>query len=195
MKRCLILAVIIALVALSGCRIQKRTVNTNTKEQQITEYYGLNISEGAVTIDTSRSEYISVKITEIEYFGPDEIDNSQGGGDTLYNNKVYDGDTQTPGSGTPKVPPNNNIKKIKTTEIVKATNENNITQTTGSVTTETGGVTAVEAQTVEEVTEEPGKDPYRWRYIFGIVVIIAALFLFLRYSKFGFKIRHFLSSY
>lgn len=34
-----------------------------------------------------------------------------------------------------------------------------------------------------DITEKPAADPYRWRYIFGILVLLAVAFFFLRKTK------------
>ena len=51
--------------------------------------------------------------------------------------------------------------------------------------TETTKTEEVNTDTDKEtdITEKPAADPYRWRYIFGILVLLAVAFFFLRKTK------------
>jgi len=75
------------------------------------------------------------------------------------------------------------IKSIETFTVKQKAEATGVTQEEQK--TETTKTEEVNTDTDKEtdITEKPAADPYRWRYIFGILVLLAVAFCFLRKTK------------
>jgi|GEM_PF-3627290 len=73
----------------------------------------------------------------------------------------------------------------ETLDVLGYTYQDTCTMTQEEQKTETTKTEEVNTDTDKEtdITEKPAADPYRWRYIFGILVLLAVAFCFLRKTK------------
>lgn len=164
MKKALILCTLIALLAsLTGCSASKKVVKTSSMTYDSVQVERMVSEQTRIVVDTTKTENGKVTITEI-MFCPDT--------------SGTDADITLDGIG--------NIKgKIKSiTHSVMETSKTNKGQSEESSQSESHDSSAMVAKTQDSVdkTTIPASDPYRWRYIFGIVLIgaILALLLYLK---------------
>jgi len=170
---CCYVYTIACFLLLTGCFGSKKTSTSKHEavkiSEQITE---VSISENSIFVDTSKTSNGEVTYTRIEFYHPEPIEPDQvpvALGEVPVHGPVKSIETLIIKSNTEEkgITENQNIE-----EAVKETNINNDTEK------------------FEATAKEPAKDPYRYRYIFGILVIIIVVagFFWLRKSGFIQKI-------
>jgi hypothetical protein len=70
-----------------------------------------------------------------------------------------------------KLPPTGAIKSIEGYTIKSVNRQTGVNEEKGTATTNKTGQNSTDITGTVKVTEQPAADPYRWRYIFGIVVV------------------------
>lgn len=186
--------VVIALllsVLLAGCSTPRKLAGS-TKETAKTEEKRdeTTVAEFRRTVDSTKTEGVEVTYTKIEFFPP-EPDTRQTKPDTMQaggpSNPVADTPKNRPKEPKEKQPPDTGrqgaIKSIETFTVKQKAEATGVTQEEQK--TETTKTEEVNTDTDKEtdITEKPAADPYRWRYIFGILVLLAVTFFFLRKTK------------
>lgn len=186
--------VVIALllsVLLAGCSTPRKLAGS-TKETAKTEEKRdeTTAAEFRRTVDSTKTEGVEVTYTKIEFFPP-EPDTRQTKPDTMQaggpSNPVADTPKNRPKEPKEKQPPDTGrqgaIKSIETFTVKQKAEATGVTQEEQK--TETTKTEEVNTDTDKEtdITEKPAADPYRWRYIFGILVLLAVAFCFLRKTK------------
>lgn len=193
MKRKFGIVVIALLLAvlLSGCSTPRKLAGS-TKETAKTEEKRdeTAAAEFRRTVDSTKTEGVEITYTKIEFFPP-EPDTRQAKPDTTQtggpSKPVADTPKNRPKEPKEKQPPDTGrqgaIKSIETFMVKQKTEETGVTQEEQK--TETTKAEEVNTDTDKEadITEKPAADPYRWRYIFGILVLLAVAFFFLRKTK------------
>lgn len=178
MKTKNILTVLLCLLAglIVGCSTPRKLVSS-TKEAAKVEEKRTEATTGEVThfVDTTKKNGVEVTYTKVEFFPPGA------------KSEQAPATEPAPGAAdnidrTPKRPANTQgaIKSIESytvkqnTEAAGVTKDEEKTQTTKAeeINTDTDKVT--------DVTEKPAPDPYRWRYILAILVVLVVVFLWLR---------------
>ena len=152
----------IALLALASCGATKKAVKTTFVALDSIAAERVTTEQADVIVDTARSEQGKVTITEIEFFP--SVGASPNAAIDIHNVGTV--------SGT--------IKSIKQTTIETAVEVTGKTEESSDK-RETESV--VNVGTVEDTTtqrQEPAPDPYRWRYIFYVALLIAAVLLYLK---------------
>ncbi len=163
----------------------KETAKTEEKRNETTA------AEFRRTVDNTKTEGVEVTYTKIEFF-PAETrypagkagHYAQAGGPS---NPVADTPKNRPKEPKEKQPPDTGrqgaIKSIETFTVKQKAEATGVTQEEQK--TETTKTEEVNTDTDKEtdITEKPAADPYRWRYIFGILVLLAVAFFFLRKTK------------
>lgn len=193
MKRKFGIVVITLLLAvlLSGCSTPRKLAGS-TKETAKTEEKRDETTAAEIrrTVDSTKTEGVEVTYTKIEFFPPepDTLPAKQGTTKTGDPSKtVADTPKNRPKEPKEKQPPNTGrqgaIKSIETFTVKQNTEATGVTQEEQK--TETTKTEEVNTDTDKEtdVTEQPAADPYRWRYIFGILVLLTVAFFFLRKTK------------
>lgn len=186
--------VVIALllsVLLAGCSMPRKLAGS-TKETAKTEEKRdeTTAAEFRRTVDSTKTEGIEITYTKIEFFPP-EPDTRQAEPDTTQTGGPYKSVADTP-KNRPKEPKEKQppdtgrqgaIKSIETFTIKQKAEATGVTREEQK--TETTKTEEVNTDTYKEtdITEKPTADPYRWRYIFGILVLLAVAFFFLRKTK------------
>lgn len=186
--------VVIALllsVLLAGCSTPRKLAGS-TKETAKTEEKRDETTAAEIrrTVDSTKTEGVEVTYTKIEFFPP-EPDTRQAKPDTMQaggpSNPVTDTPKNRPKEPKEKQPPDTGrqgaIKSIETFTVKQKAEATGVTQEEQK--TETTKTEEVNTDTDKEadITEKPAADPYRWRYIFGILVLLAVAFFFLRKTK------------
>lgn len=178
-------------VSLIGCSTPRKLAGS-TKETAKTEEKRdeTTAAEFRRTVDSTKTEGVEVTYTKVEFFPP-EPDSREAKPDT-----TQAGDSSKPAADTPKnrpkepkekQPPNTGrqgaIKSIETFTVKQKAETTGVTQEVQK--TETTKTEEVNTDTDKEsdITEKPAADPYRWRYIFGILVLLGVAFFLLRKTK------------
>lgn len=194
MKARAIIAILWGLVAfiLSGCSVQ-RNIASSTKDAAHIEENRTETTAGEIrrTVDSTKSEGVEVTYMKVEFFPPEpdtqqvKPDTTQTAGPSAAGTGVPKNRSKEPKDKQPPNAPGKQgaIKSIETftitqkTEAAGTTKEEQKTETTKKEEVDT------DTDTTTDVTDKPAADPYRWRYIFGILVILAVAFFFLRKTK------------
>ena len=181
----------IAAVSFIGCSTPRKLAGS-TKETAKTEEKRneTTAAEFRRTVDNTKTEGVEVTYTKIEFFPP-KPDTRQAKPATMQaggpSNPVADTPKNRPKEPKEKQPPDTGrqgaIKSIETFTVKQKAEATGVTQEEQK--TETTKTEEVNTDTDKEtdITEKPAADPYRWRYIFGILVLLAVAFFFLRKTK------------
>lgn len=193
MKRKFGIVVIALLLAvlLSGCSTPRKLAGSTKETAKTEEKRDETITaEFRRTVDSTKTEGVEITYTKIEFFPPepDTLPTKQGTTKTGGPSKtVADTPKNRPKEPKEKQPPDTGkqgaIKSIETFTVKQNTEATGVTQEEQK--TETTKTEEVNTDTDKEtdITEKPAADPYRWRYIFGILVLLAVAFFFLRKTK------------
>lgn len=185
--------VVIALllsVLLAGCSTPRKLAGS-TKETAKTEEKRdeTAAAEFRRTVDSTKTEGVEVTYTKIEFFPPEpdtlpvKQSTTKTGGPS---NPVADTPKNRPKEPKEKQPPDTGrqaIKSIETFTVKQKAEATGVTQEEQK--TETTKTEEVNTDTDKEtdITEKPAADPYRWRYIFGILILLAVGIILLRKTK------------
>lgn len=159
---------LVIMISLSGCKsLQKTTATVNSIETVKSD----EAKTASIMIDTTKKSNNKIEIVKLEFYPQDST--HQGKSDSL-----------SPGKTTPSVTIGNkkfpgNIKSATVTTITSNNEQKGITAVDSSLNRKVDRKADIKTQT----TTEPGKDPYRWRWIFGIIVVIGGASYFI-YNKF-----------
>lgn len=175
-------------VLFTSCGTQRKLAS-NTKKSVNTEENRAETASSEIRriVDSTKTEGVEVTYTKIEFFPPEpdtlpaNKDTTKAGGQTK---PVANTQKNRPKEPKEKQPPYEGskqgaIKSIETYTVKQKTEATGVTheeQKTETAKTE-------EVNTDTDITEKPAADPYRWRYIFGILVLLAIAFFFLRKTK------------
>ncbi|WP_278726203.1 hypothetical protein [Alistipes putredinis] len=193
MKRKFGIVVIALLLAvlLSGCSTPRKLAGSTKETAKTEEKRDETITaEFRRTVDSTKTEGVEVTYTKIEFFPPepDTLPTKQGTTKTGGPSKtVADTPKNRPKEPKEKQPPDTRkqgaIKSIETFTVKQNTEATGVTQEEQK--TETTKTEEVNTDTDKEtdVTEQPAADPYRWRYIFGILVLLVVGIILLRKTK------------
>lgn len=188
MKARILISVIVGFLVLFliGCSAPRKLAGAAKETQQVEgKRTESSKSEVSLSVDTTKRTGVEVTYTKIEYYPPGPNDNSQYEEEPIKEPEGAKPDNKKPLSNDSKKPPNNNgsVKSIEqytykqTTEEAGATKQENKTE--GTFYDEVSANKTAE----EETTEEPSADPYRWRYILGILIVVAIIFVLIAKSK------------
>ena len=185
-----VIALLLA-VLLSGCSTPRKLAGSTKETAKTEEKRDETIAaEFRRTVDSTKTEGVEVTYTKIEFFPPEpdtrqtKPDAMQAGGPS---NPAADTPKNRPKEPKEKQPPDTGrqgaIKSIETFTVKQNTEATRLSQEEQK--TETTKTEEVNTDTDKEtdITEKPAADPYRWRYIFGILVLLVVAFFFLRKTK------------
>ena len=161
MKKAIILCTLIALlVMLSGCSASKKVVKASSMTYDSVQVDKSTSEQTQIVIDTTKTENGKVTITEI-MFCPDT--------------SGADADITLDGIGNVK----GKIKSIKQSVVETSKTEKGQSEESNKSESRDSSATIAKTQDSVDKTTIPATDPYRWRYIFGIVMIGAIITLLL----------------
>lgn len=179
-----IISLVMVLLLLVSCgsarKLQQNKSEIHVDSTATVKNVEVNVEK---VVDTTRTEHGKITITEIEFYPTTCVDDVEG--EKPDTNKVKPGTTPkaTPAadielSNVGKV--KGNVKSIKQT-VIETDVEDKGESKESSESNETENVANVSRneETAQKV-QEPTADPYRWRYIFYILLIGVAVLLYLK---------------
>ncbi len=164
-----IVAFLFCLIMLS-CASTRKSVQTSSTNESFIQSNESQSTKVDKVIDTTKTEKGKITITEIEFYPPNS--------DTVNHAPATN-------VGGVEIPNIGNIKDAAIKSIKQTTIESNVEQKGKSnESNETNGnqeqiMLAGNKQTSQESTV-PAPDPYRWRYIFYILVLLGIAMLYLK---------------
>ena len=176
---------------IAGCA-SPRKLASKTKEKTNVEEKRTETTAGEIfhRVDTTKTEDVENTYTKIEFFPP-EPDKQETKPDTTATGGPSNPVADTPKNRTKepkeKRPPDTGkrgaIKSIESYTMKQKSEAAGVTQTEQKEEATKTEEVNTDSDTEIDVTEEPAADPYRWRYIFGILLLLAVAFFFLRKAK------------
>lgn len=175
-----IITFIALLVMLASCGATKKAIKT-TETQLDSLTVAKAVSEQTEkVVDTTRTEHGKVTITEIEFFPPTEIEQPQPEPDKPKDsdNKVADEPKKTQPTTTASVDLANvgkvqgAVKSIKQTVIESDVEEKGKSEESSESNETESAATVTKTTESTDKNQEPTPDPYRWRYIFFIALLL-----------------------
>lgn len=178
MKAKLIISTFLCLLV--GCSTPRKLA-ANIKEAGKVEKVRSEKSAGDILqyVDTTKREGVEIAYTKIEFYPPGTIQPPE-------TPASEPGAKQEPANledkkvePTPKKqqPPKEQgaIKSIEQYTVKHDTEDRGISASAESIATEKNEAINAEFEKEEAITEEPTADPYRWRYILAIIVILVVV--------------------
>ncbi len=165
MKKLFLLLAVLAFVV--GCGPARKVATSRQEAGRYTETTTEDrAGNSSLFIDTTKVSDKEIIYTKVEFYPPTTTPEPKPPGqDSLPSN---DGPVRHP----PNVGP---VKSIETLTVRSQEEERGITESeSGTDEHRTTDITS-EGAVAETTTEEPTADPYRWRYIFGILVAVIAI--------------------
>lgn len=176
---------------IAGCAMPKKlsikaTENTNIEEKRTETTAG----EIFHRVDTTKTEGLEITYTKIEYYPPEPDkqeatpDVTKVGGpskpitDTLRNRPKEPKEKRPPDTGKQGA-----VKSIERYTMKQKSEAAGVTQTEQKEEATKTEEVNTDSDTETDVIEKPAADPYRWRYIFGILVLLGVAFFLLRKTK------------
>jgi hypothetical protein len=158
-----------------SCASTRKSVQTSCTTDTYIDKYDSQTTKKEKAIDTTKTESEKITITEIEFFQTPTV-NIGNKTDTTKTAINVDGLTLA-NVGSIK---NAAIKSIKQTTIEKGSEEKGkINESSESVKKQSTGISNKGNQT-SVVQSSPAPDPYRWRYIFYILMLVGVAMLYLK---------------
>lgn len=199
--RLLTLLLCLLVVFLTGCSTPRKLIASKeekTKVDQATKE--TNTGTSSTFVDTTKTDGVEITYTKIEYYPP-ETNREQ---TPEPEGQVTPGKTNRPEGSrskepTPakKQPPNKGpIKSIEQLTIKQNSEEKGVSQSQEANASAKEEVTTTDINKKEANTEQPAADPYRWRYILAILVIVivagTVVYFWLRKTKVGITVTSFI---
>lgn len=127
-------------------------------------------------IDTTKTESGKITITEIEFYPPNANEPPQG------NKESPKSTSNVSGLSLPNVGNigNASIKSIKQTTIEKRSEQKGKSNESSESEKIQSAVIATKSNQTSQIQTSPAPDPYRWRYIFFILVLVGIAMLYLK---------------
>ena len=176
---------------IAGCA-SPRKLASKTKEKTNIEEKRTETTAGEIfhRVDTTKTEGVEITYTKIEFYPP-EPDKQETKPDTTATGGPSNPVADTPKNRTKepkeKRPPDTGkrgaIKSIESYTMKQKSEAAGVTQPEQKEEATKTEEVNTDSDTETDVTEEPAADPYRWRYIFGILLLLAVAFFFLRKTK------------
>jgi hypothetical protein len=164
----------------TGCHAPKKITTSTAENIKITEKQNqTSINETYDFIDTTKKSGIEINYFKVEFYPPDTVNPIP---ETVFSQ----GNPNVKPQGNPKVKPTQGAIKSIEGYTIKNTEENaGISSTAENNTVTTEAEINANIQTEEEIIEQPAPDPYRWRYIFYILItlVIVAGYFWLKKTK------------
>lgn len=185
-----VLALVLGLVLLASCSATRKATKAKESQLDSTAVVKEVTEQTEKVVDTTRTEHGKVTITEIEFYPPTTIEQSQGEIAKDSGKKVADKPKPNEPQPNPKPTANvdlNNIgkvqgvvKSIKQTVIETDVEQKGEYKESSESKESENAATVLKNETNTEKQQEPPPDPYRWRYIFCIALIGVAVLLYLK---------------
>lgn len=187
----IVITFVVLSVLFTGCAAPKN-LTISTKENTNIEEKRTETTAGEIfhRVDTTKTEGLEITYTKIEYYPPEpdkqetKPDVTKVGGPSK---PITDTLRNRPKEPKEKRPPDTRkqgaVKSIERYTMKQKSEAAGVTQTEQKEEATKTEEVNTDSDTETDVTEKPVADPYRWRYIFGILLLLAVAFFFLRKTK------------
>jgi cobalamin biosynthesis Mg chelatase CobN len=192
-----ILFICLCVLLFSGCRTPqkimsntKEAITSNEKQNEATSSETYNLA------DTTKKQDVEINYFKIEYYppGPDKPE-------TIPDNSILPENLlSNTGNKNPNKPPNAKgaIKSIEGYTVKAKSEQSGVNESKKNAQVNRNAEKNEDVNRQAEIKEQPAADPYRWRYILGIVIVVAlagaAVYFGFRKSKFVVSIVSFLKN-
>ncbi|MDR0602763.1 MAG: hypothetical protein LBG80_00490 [Bacteroidales bacterium] len=162
-------------VLFAGCNSPKKIVSSTTENIKTSEKQNeVSSTESYSFVDTTKKDNVEINYYKIEFYPPDMIPDTTPEPDNVFNSVTKS--------------PNAAVKSIESYTVKTNTQQSGVNEEKSNTTTNKDLETNTDISQSETITEQPAADPYRWRYIFGIIVtsvlLIIIAYFGLRKTKF-----------
>lgn len=186
---------------LTGCSTPRKLIASKeekTKVDQATKE--TNTGTSSTFVDTTKTDGVEITYTKIEYYPPEanrEPTPEPEGQVTPGKTNRPEGSRSKEPTPAKKQPPNKGpIKSIEQLTIKQNSEEKGVSQSQEANASAKEEVTTTDIDKKEANTEQPAADPYRWRYILAILVIVivagTVVYFWLRKTKVGITVTSFI---
>ncbi len=167
------IVILMLCVLMTACAAAKKSTQITQAVDVTAERSTTETTDTEKLIDTTRTDKGKITITEIEFFPPVAATDGQPSTPPVTNVS----DLNLPNVGNIG---NGAVKSIKQTTIEQDTERKGESKETSSTTAITNEAMAANTEKTVKVETAPAPDPYRWRYIFYILVLGAIVVLYLK---------------
>ncbi|MDR1055862.1 MAG: hypothetical protein LBL90_08610 [Prevotellaceae bacterium] len=168
MKKIVVFMLCLVLLSCASTRKSVQTISTNDSFIQSNESQSAKVDK---VIDTTKTENGKITITEIEFYPPN-------GSDTVNHTPAINvGGVDIPNIGNID---NAAIKSIKQTTIESESETKGESKESSSTEINKNESAVANTEKTVMIDEEPAPDPYKWRYIFYILLVGVIAFLYLK---------------
>lgn len=189
---------------LTGCSTPRKLIASKeekTKVDQATKE--TNTGTSSTFVDTTKTDGVEITYTKIEYYPPEtnrEPTPEPEGQVTPGKTNRPEGNRNKEPTPAKKQPPNKGpIKSIEQLTIKQNSEEKGVSQSQEANASAKEEVTTTDTDKKEANTEQPAADPYRWRYILAILVIVivagTVVYFWLRKTKVGITVTSFIKKF
>lgn len=189
---------------LTGCSTPRKLIASKeekTKVDQATKE--TNTGTSSTFVDTTKTDGVEITYTKIEYYSPEtnrEPTPEPEGQVTPGKTNRPEGNRNKEPTPAKKQPPNKGpIKSIEQLTIKQNSEEKGVSQSQEANASAKEEVTTTDTDKKEANTEQPAADPYRWRYILAILVIVivagTVVYFWLRKTKVGITVTSFIKKF
>lgn len=189
---------------LTGCSTPRKLIASKeekTKVDQATKE--TNTGTSSTFVDTTKTDGIEITYTKVEYYPPEtnrEPTPEPEGQVTPGKTNRPEGNRSKEPTPAKKQPPNKGpIKSIEQLTIKQNSEEKGVSQSQEANASAKEEVTTTDTDKKETNTEQPAADPYRWRYILAILVIVivagTVVYFWLRKTKVGITVTSFIKKF
>lgn len=148
-----------------------------------------NTGASSTFVDTTKTNGVEVTYTKIEYYPPkanEEPTPEPEGQVTPGKTTRPEGSRNKESAPAKKQPPNKGpIKSIEQLTVKQNSEEKGVSQSQEANASAKEETTTTDTDKTEANTEQPAADPYRWRYILAILVIVIVAGVWLKKTKIG----------
>lgn len=185
---CLLVGLLIGF--LTGCSTpRKLTASTQEKTKVDQATKETNTGTSSTLVDTTKTNGVEITYTKIEYYPPEpnkEPAPEPEGQVTPGKTSQPEGNRNKEPTPAKKQPPNKGpIKSIEQLTVKQNSEDKGVSQSQEANASAKEKTTTTDTDKKEANTEQPAADPYRWRYILAILIIVIVAGVWLSKTKVG----------
>lgn len=186
---------------LSGCSTPKKLIASKEEKTKVDHATKeSNTGTSSTFVDTTKTNGVEITYTKIEYYPPEpnkEPVPKMEGQVTPGKTGQPEGNRNKEPTPAKKQPPNKGpIKSIEQLTVKQNSQDKGVSQSQEANVSAKEETTATDTDKKEANTEQPAADPYRWRYILAILVIVivagTVVYFWLRKTKVGVTVSSFI---
>lgn len=187
---------------LTGCSTPRKLIASKeekTKVDQATKE--TNTGTSSTFVDTTKTNGVEITYTKIEYYPP-EVNKEPEPEGQVTPGKTHRPEGTASKEPTPakKQPPNKGaIKSIEQLTVKQNSEEKGVSQNQEANASAKEETTTTDTDKKEVNTEQPAADPYRWRYILAILIIVivagTVVYFWFRKTKVGITVTSFIKKF